>query len=458
MRRVPIRLRLTLAFALAMAIVLTATGAFLVARLGSSLDEAVDESLETRALEVAPRLALSGGTVVGPGMGSGLVDPDERFVQVLDLRGRVVDATTTVEEQPLLGPDELALATSQSATWLERDEIPGIAGRARLLATPVETRDGTLVLIVGASLEDRDETVREFLTILFIAGPAALLLASLLGYGLATAALRPVEAMRVEAAAISGSEPGRRLPLPRSQDEIHRLGETLNEMLGRLEAALERERGFVADAGHELRTPLALLKTELELALRHPRTAPELEGAIRSAAVETDRLAQLAEDLLLIARSDQEQLSLRRERIGAAELLSRVADRFSIRAEAAGSMLAVEAPASLELEADSSRLEQAVGNLVENALEHAAGPIRLTAAERDGRIELHVSDAGRGFPPEFLPHAFDRFSRSDDARSGDGTGLGLTIAAAIARGHGGSAHAANLESGGADVWLSLPKA
>lgn len=458
MRRVPIRLRLTLAFALAMAVVLAATGAFLVVRLGSSLDEAVDESLETRASEVAPRLALNGGTVAGPGMGSGLVDPDERFVQVLDLRGQVVDATTTVEELPLLGPDELALATSQRATWLEREEIPGIAGRARLIATSVETRDGTLVLIVGASLEDRDETVRELLTMLFLAGPAALLLASLLGYSLATAALRPVEAMRVEAAAISGSEPGRRLPLHQSRDEIHRLGETLNEMLERLEAALERERGFVADAGHELRTPLALLKTELELALRHPRSAPELEEAIRSAVVETDRLAQLAEDLLLVARSDQQQLSLRRERIEAVDLLSRVADRFTIRAEEAGHVLEVEAPAGLELDADSSRLEQALGNLVENALQHAAGSIRLTAAERDGRVELHVGDEGKGFPPEYLPHAFDRFSRADDARSGEGTGLGLTIADAIARAHGGSAHVANLESGGADVWLSLPQA
>jgi two-component system OmpR family sensor kinase len=455
MSRVPIRLRLTLAFALAMAVVLAATGALLLTRLGSSLDEAVDESLEARASEVAPRLAL-GGIIVLPGMGSGLVDPDERFVQVLDPSWRVVDATTTVQEQPLLDADELARAAAQSTTWLERDEVPGIAGRARLLATPVETRDGTLVLVVGASLEDRDETVREFLTILFLAGPAALLLASLLGYALATAALRPVEAMRVEATAISGSEPGRRLPLPDSQDEIHRLGETLNEMLGRLDAALERERGFVADAGHELRTPLALLKTELELALRHPRTASELEDAVRSAVEETDRLAQLAEDLLLIARSDQQQLSLRRERIGAAELLSRVADRFSNRAEAAGQVLEVDAPSGLELDADASRLEQAVGNLVENALEHATGRIRLTATERDRRVELHVRDEGRGFAPAFLPHAFDRFSRGDDARSGGGTGLGLTIAEAIARAHGGSAHAGNLQGEGADVWLSLP--
>ena len=455
MRRIPIRLRLTLAFALAMAVVLAATGVFLYLELRTSLDESIDESLEARVSEVAPRLAL-GGLIVGPGMGSGLVDPDERFLQVLDLRGRVVDATPTVEDDPLLEREALSRAARRRTTWLELEEVPGISGTTRMLAMPVETPSGTRVLLVGASLEDRDETLRGFLIILFLVGPTALLLTSVLGYGLATAALRPVEAMRVEAAAISGSEPGRHLPLPRSQDEIHRLGETLNEMLDRLEAALERERGFVADASHELRTPLALLKAELELALRLPRSAPELEDAIRSAAAETDRLAGLAEDLLLLARSDQGELALRTEKVSAKDLLNRVAERFRLHAEAAGRAIEIDVPDGLELDADPRRLEQAVGNLVENALKHAHGSVRLTGVEHDGMIELHVRDEGHGFSPEFLPRAFDRFSRADDARSGDGTGLGLTIASAIAGAHGGSACAKNLESGGADVWLSLP--
>jgi len=457
MRRIPIRLRLTLAFALAMGVVLAATGAFLYLELRASLDESIDESLEARVSEVAPRLAL-GGLIVGPGMGSGLVDPDERFLQVLDLRGRIVDATPTVEDAPLLDPDALSQAAAgRRSTWLELEQVPGIAGPTRILAMPVETPSGTRVLLVGASLEDRDETLRGFLVILLAVGPTALLLTSVLGYGLATAALRPVEAMRIEAAAISGSDPGRHLPLPRSQDEIRRLGETLNEMLDRLEAALERERGFVADASHELRTPLALMRAELELALRRPRSAPELEDAIRSAAAETDRLAGLAEDLLLLARSDQGELAMPVESVNAKDLLSRVAERFRRHAEAAGRRIEIDVPNELELEADPRRLEQAVGNLVENALKHAQGRVRLAAVERDGKIELHVRDEGRGFPPEFLPRAFDRFSRADDARSGDGTGLGLTIATAIARAHGGSAHAESPASGGADVWLSLPK-
>jgi len=448
MSRLPIRLRLTLAFALAMAVVLAATGAFLYLRLGSSLDEAIDESLQARTTEVIPQVVS--GEPVGPGG-----DADDRFVQVLDLGSRIVGGTTGLDE-PLLDQAALVEAT-QRARWSVLDEVPGVDGRVRVLATPVSTGDGPRILLVGASLEDRDEAVRGLLTLLLVVGPAALLVASLLGYALATAALRPVESMQAEAADISASEPGRRLPLPRAHDEIHRLGETLNEMLERLEAALERERGFVADAGHELRTPLTNLKAELELALRRPRTDAELVQAIRSAAEETERLSQLADDLLLIARSDQHRLPLRRTRVSAGDLLRGVAVRFGARAREAGRTIDVDAPAALELDADATRLEQAVGNVVDNALTHGGGDVRLSAAEKDGHVELHVCDSGSGFPAEFLPHAFDRFSRADDSRSEAGTGLGLAIAAAVAAAHGGSAHAANRDGAGADVWLALPR-
>lgn len=447
MSSLPIRVRLTLAFALAMALVLAATGAFLYFRLGSSLDEAIDEGLQARATEVAPQVAR-GETARAGG------DPDERFVQVLDLSGGVVDGTTRIDE-PLLESDALVSA-SRSARWFVLDDVSGIDGRVRVLARPIETDSGTLVLLVGSSLEDRDDAVQGLLKLLLVVGPAALLLASLLGYGLATLALRPVESMRAEAAAISATEPGRRLPLPQARDEISRLGQTLNRMLDRLETALERERGFVADASHELRTPIALLKTELELALRRPRSEAELDDALRSAAAEADRLAQLADDLLLLARSDEGKLALVVAPVSAHELLSSVATRFARRADDANRIIEVAPTATLELAGDTPRLEQALGNLVENALVHARRAVLLSAERRNGRIELRVSDDGHGFPPDFLEHAFDRFSRPDDARSGGGTGLGLAIAAAIAKAHGGSARAANREGGGADVWLSLP--
>jgi two-component system, OmpR family, sensor kinase len=449
-RRLPIRLRLTAAFAVAMAVVLAATGALLYFRLASSLDEAIHESLEAHAAEVAASTARGERALAATAQ-------DERFVQLLDLGGGVVDATPRVRERPLLRADEVARVRTGAVVSSERREVPGLDGAARILARPIETPDGKLVVVVGASLEERDEALHGLLGELLVVGPLALLVASLLGYALAKAALRPVEAMRAEAAAISATEPGRRLPIPSSHDEVSRLGDTLNDMLAGLESALERERRFVADASHELRTPLALLKAELELALRRPRSAAELEQALRSAAVETDRLAQLAEDLLVLARSDQGRLPLRRDRVPVHDILSRIAARFRPRAETERRAIELDAPEGLDVLADAVRLEQAVGNLVENGLRYGRGPICLNAVEHDGRIELHVLDEGAGFDPAFLPRAFERFSRTDEARAADGVGLGLAIAQVIASAHGGSAHAANRATGGADVWLSIPK-
>jgi signal transduction histidine kinase len=263
--------------------------------------------------------------------------------------------------------------------------------------------------------------------------------------------------MRLEAEAVSASEPGRRLPLPPARDEIARLGETLNGMLGRLEAALARERRFVSDASHELRTPLAALRAELELALRRERTKEELEDALRSAAEETERLSRLAEDLLVLARAEDGKLPVRRMTLRASELLGGVRERYASRAAEAGRPLLIEVDEGLELSVDRLRAEQALGNLVENALRHGRGRVLLEAGRRNGRIELHVRDEGPGFAPDFIERAFEPFSRGDPARSSEGAGLGLAIVDVIARAHGGAARAANRE-GGADIWLELPAA
>jgi two-component system, OmpR family, sensor kinase len=422
MSRLPIRVRLTLAFAVAMAIVLAATGAFLYFRLASALDESVDETLEARLVD-ATALAERGGT--------GRTTFDEGFT--------AISASSSVRPGPY-----------------EEDHIPGVEGRVRIVTWVVETENGPRAVVVGASLGDRDEALRQLLAQLLIVAPIALVLSSLLGYWLARAALRPVEEMREEAAAISGSERGRRLPSGEARDEISRLSETLNAMLERLERALERERSFVADASHELRTPLALLKAELELALRKPRTPPELEEALRSAAAETERLVRLAEDLLVLAQADDGRLPLRRGDLQSGDLLASVREAFRPRSEKTGRTIEAEG-ASVVFEGDRIRLEQALGNLVDNALLHGAGAVRLSTLDRNGHVELHVLDEGEGFPPEFLPRAFERFGRADEARTSGGAGLGLALAAAIAEAHRGSAHAANREGGGADVWLSIPK-
>jgi two-component system OmpR family sensor kinase len=448
--RLPIRLRLTLPFAVVMAVALAATGFFIYRRVGATLLSSIDQSLRGQAVEAVARAER----------GRGVLDRDASGGPAL---GEIVVADGSIREST---PSTLpALVTGgelrqvlAGRRLLRSDSIQGLEGDWRILAVPARV-DGTRVaVVVATSLESREETldrlVREFL----LGGPAALVIAILAGYALAAAALRPVEAMRRRAASISAATPGSRLPLPRSRDEVSRLAETLNDMLGRLEAAFEHERRFVDDASHELRTPLALLRTELELALRRPRSREELERALRSAAEDASRLGRLAEDLLLFARFDQRGLPLRREPVDARELLAGVAERFEPRARDAGRSLRVEVPGEPRVDGDSARLEQAVGNLVENALLYGAGPIVLSARARDGRVELHVTDEGPGVPPDFLPRAFDRFSRADEARGRGGTGLGLAIVDLIARGHEGEAGLSNRPGAGVDAWISVAAA
>jgi signal transduction histidine kinase len=434
--RVPIRLRMTAALALAMAAVLTGTALFVYLRLGSHLSTALDRELRVRAQDLS---ALATGSAPLPA--SRFIEHGESYAQVLTADGRVVKATAPLGGAPLLDAAQRA-AARRRPIYLGRPSAPGLDEPSRLFASAV----GARILVVGATTQDRAETLAELRNELLIAGPIALLLASAAGYLLAGLALRPVESMRRRAAAISADTAGERLPVPATGDELERLGETLNEMLDRLEAGLERERAFVADAGHELRTPLALLRTELELALRQGTSAEELKEAIGRSAEEVDRLSQLAEDLLLIARSDRGALPLRIEEVDVDELFGGVLRRVDWRGKRV-----TAAAAATTVRGDRLRLEQALVNLVDNALRYGGEEITLAAAGN----ELHVADDGPGFPPEFIDRAFERFSRADSARGRGGAGLGLAIAKTIAEAHGGAAHAVN-RAPGADVWIALP--
>jgi two-component system, OmpR family, sensor kinase len=329
------------------------------------------------------------------------------------------------------------------------------AGAARVAAG--RARGPSLVVAVGEPLARRDEALDRLRDLLFIAGPLALLLATYAGYQVAGAALRPVERMRARAERVTEHDSSERLPVPETNDEIEALGLTLNELLGRLDAALARERRLLSDASHELRTPLAVLRTEVQLALRDERDVGELRAALASVGHEAERLSRLADDLLVLARADQGRLPIRAEPLDAGELLAAAAARAASAAEAAGrTVLAEPHDGPLVVAADADRAAQALDNLVANALAHGGGAVALRARRANGRVELHVTDHGEGFPDGLLERAFERFSRADPARSGEGTGLGLAIVGAIAAAHGGDAGARNLAGGGADVWISLP--
>ncbi len=435
-----------------MAAVLGATGLFVYLRYSAELDSTINAGLRSRAADL---VALVKGAESGLGEGGqSLVGRTESFAEVLAANGRVIDSSEAVGNRVLLSAGELE-AARHGPLILNRGPLPGLEEESRLLAVPVRAAGEERVVVVGTSTAPRDESLSDLLQLLFFGGPVALILASFAAYGVAVAALHPVEAMRAQAAEVSAAEPAQRLPVPPTDDEVARLGTTLNEMLDRLSEALEHERAFVADASHELRTPLAILRTELELALAEGRSPEQLREAIASAAEETDRLTQLSEDLLTIAETERGELPLRLTRVDLREVLDGVRHRFARRAVEARRTIAVSGP-SLAVSGDRLRLDQAIGSVVDNALRYGGGEIELSLVTGGDEVEIHVRDHGTGFPAEFLPRCFERFSRG--GRRDGGSGLGLAIVRTVARAHGGEAHAANVSAGGADVWLELPLA
>jgi signal transduction histidine kinase len=343
--------------------------------------------------------------------------------------------------------------------------------RYRVAALGVRRPDGVWLAISGASRRSSEQTIQDLTNALLVAGPVLVLLVAVGSWVLAGAALRPVERMRRDAAAAAGT--GReRLAVPNTEDELARLAVTLNELLERLGASLARQQDLVADAGHELRTPLAILRTELELASRPGRSYEELADAVEHAAIEVDRLSQLAEDLLFLARADGHGALVRPQPTDVSGVLTASARSARAAADTSGVDLQVEVGPTLTATLDPGAVRRAIDNMLSNAIEYAplgstppwaGAAVTLTCVvSADGRsLTISVSDTGPGFPQEFLPHAFDRFRRADPARSHShgqrGAGLGLAVVREIAEAHGGSAEARNQPGGGARVSVTLPR-
>ena len=449
MSALPVRLRLALAFACVAGVLLTAVGVFGYVRLASGLSSDLDRELRQRAQDLAGPVARPDVTLSDLA-GPGFIERGESFAEILTPAGRVVDATPTLHGEPLLTRTQAGEGARRTET-LDRPNAPGLDEPARLLATPVSRQGRPVVLVVGITRENGLEVLRRVRDQLLVAIPLLTLLAFAGAYLVAGAALRPVEAMRRRAAELTGRDPALRLPVPARDDEISRLGRTLNELLSRVEGTLERERAFVAHASHELRTPLALLRTELELALRRPRGDDELRDSVQSAAVEVDRLERLTEDLLVLAEAGDSGLALHVETVSVAELAGTVAARFEPALHAAGRRLQVE-NTDVVVSGDRSLLQQALSNLVANAWEHGQGPVCLRVRCRPAEVEIVVADAGRGPDAAVAGHEADRFVRRPGST---GAGLGLAIVAAIAAAHGG-ASGFRRRTDGVEAWISVP--
>ena len=437
LRRLPARLRLTLAFAAAMAALLAVCGAAIYATVAATLLDELETGLRARAATVEADLNDPGFRLTTPS--PELLEPTEEFIQILGLDGHVLDSTPGIRGAAVPPAEAAAVIRPR---WFERSVV-GVVGTARILVLPARRGPERVRLVVGASMSDRRDALRRIATLLLLGGPVAVLVASGLGWLLTGAAMRPVDRMRAEATAIRVSGLDHRLSVPVADDEFRRLAVTLNDMLARLETAATSERRFLDDASHQLRTPLAALCAELELALRRPRSEAELRSAIASALGEAHRLADTT-DALLVSTRAAGRSALNRSDVALQPLLSEAVSQVAERAATADVGITIRAPEDA-VHLDAARVRQALDNLLDNALRYAPPDteVAVRGDVRDGWIEISVADAGPGFAA---------------AQSGghDGHGLGLAFVTATVAAHGGTVAMDNSATGGARVLLRFP--
>jgi signal transduction histidine kinase len=434
-----LRFRVTALAGLAVLAVLTAAAAGLTLTHRGFLTSSLDETLGDRADVLAQRLG-SGQPVAGADLPT-----DDVVVQVVGGDGRLLAASRDL-------PQRRIWSNTPRRTTVTDGTMPNTGTDARVLATPAG--DGTVY--VAGTLEDVEASTTALLRSLLVAVPVVSAVLAGLVWMMVGRVLRPVEAIRAEVDRISAGDLDRRVPEPTTADEVARLAHTMNAMLERLAGATDRQRRFVADAAHELRSPLARMRAELEVDAAHPGTA---DPAATAAAVlaETVSLQGLVDDLLLLAGSDAGALDLRRRRL--VDLDEVVHGRVAGFRAAGEPRLEVGPMTPVQVDGDPDQLQRVVGNLLDNAVRHARSRVRVTLCEEPaGWAELVVSDDGPGVPAADRDRVFERFTRLDEARSaGDGgAGLGLAIARDIAERHGGSVALEPDGAPGARFVLRLP--
>ena len=295
---------------------------------------------------------------------------------------------------------------------------------------------------VGESLTQLQTSLRSLVIELLVLAPLILILGALGSYWLAARAFVPIDSLTRTACSIEAGDLHQRVAIPRAQDEVQRLALTLNEMIARLESAFARQRRFVADASHELRTPVAVICNMAEMALLNLSTTEEYISALSAISTEAERLGYLISDLLALARIDEGQTRLEREPVRLDRLVNAVVAQAKSMADERTIMLDVQAPEPIVIFGDETRLIQMVMNLLDNALLYTnlGGEVTLTTTVKQRQAILSIRDTGIGIAPEHLPHIFERFYRADPARvrtEGNNSGLGLAIVDWVVRAHGG---------------------
>jgi signal transduction histidine kinase len=427
--RLSLRARLTLLATAVLAIGLGAGGGLLVITVSASLFNSVDVGVTQTSHDIVSLVTTNQLPSRIPTGGPA------QLAQVVNAKGQVLASSAAADGVvSMMTVSQLTAVANQGKLRVIHGDEPGREGPLRVLVTKVDTATGPEYVVVAANIRDVLDGGEVVQTAVGIGSPILLLVLAGLSWLVVGATLRPVESLRRSAAEITGSGLARRLPVPDAHDEVQRLAITLNDMLSRLEVSQDRQRAFVADAAHELRSPLASLRTQLEIAARR---SPELSS--EDVLAEIDRLSRLVDDLLLLARMDAGMAApSRQDDVDLGEVAQGVAKRYD---GCSVPVVVAPAPADLPLViGDRDRLARVIGNLLDNAIRHARTRVGLAVTAEDASVVVRITDDGPGIPAADLERVFERFTRLDDARARDdgGVGLGLAIVADLVRGHGGT--------------------
>jgi signal transduction histidine kinase len=467
--RMGVRVASALAAATAVAVVLVVAGFSLVLLLNRSLQTQLDEAATQQAEQVGQRIAAN-FTATGNVRDNALDTTGKRT----DLIQVVTDWNNDDPDEPdiqiIAASDPLASMPKMSDVLVERGRTSvvgptrvelgdGTAQEVQVVAVGFQPFGRPITILAAQPLEPVHKAVDTVKTMVYIGVPILVVVAGFFTYLFAGRALRPVERIRAHVASLTDRDLDRRVPEPVTQDEIGRLAATMNQMLGRLEGAQTNQRRFVADASHELRSPLATISSGLELiAAAHQPDSPD-GATVRSMRTEADRLGRLVDGLLLLARADERGLQPRHDEVDLDEIVEaeqgRPSDIGGGRVGADGVTVRAE---PVRVVGDRGQLVRVVRNLVDNARRHAESQVLVTLRREDDRAVVEVGDDGPGVPPEQRTRVFERFVRLDEARarSDGGAGLGLAIVAEVMAAHGGGVEIGESELGGALFRVTMP--
>ena len=456
-----IRLRLTLWYVLVLAAVLAAFGAGVFLVLRQALYNNLDESIQNQGNALLGAIRYEGGSpsLVADAISGNSADA-EQFVRVFDASAELTfDSSGIVGDVPVA--PEVVDSGLRGETSMRRVKIKEDDDLLRVLVLPIRL-DGRVVgvLEVGQFEEDVSDTLTTLLLTMGVAYPVALVVAILGGVFLAGRALSPVDKITTLARRISAERLGQRLNLRLPDDEVGRLAQTFDEMIGRLDDAFRHQRQFTSDASHEPRTPLTIMKGPIDVALQKQRGPKEYRQVLQAVNDEVDRLIHLAGSLLTLTRADAGQIPLALERVSVADVIADAEGHLHSQALQKGVELQLVSSNGVTVHADEDLLLQLLLNLLDNAIKYtpSGGQVTIGWTGRESHVELWVRDSGIGISQEHIPHLFDRFYRVDQGRSRSegGVGLGLAISRWIAEAHGGSIRVESVPGEGSTFTVLIP--